>query len=170
VPGRGRRLSASKGRGRLFLPNGLLEELEAEAQNWAPRETGGMLLGYHIDNGGATHELVVIDTVDAGPRARRRRWWFAPDGPWQQEQLERVYRSSGRVGSYLGDWHSHPRGRPRPSMLDRRTYARVAAEPETGTARPLVLILAVGSTLAVGAYLVDRHRELIDLDVTDYSA
>ena len=55
-------------------------------------------------------------------------------------------------------------------MLDRRTYARVAAEPETGTARPFVLILASGSTLAIGVYLVDRHREVIDLGVTACSA
>jgi integrative and conjugative element protein (TIGR02256 family) len=130
-----------------------------------------MLLGYRVGDVDTDKrlELVVTDTIAAGPGARRRRWWFAPDGPWQQEHLENAYQASGRVATYLGDWHSHPRGVPRPSMLDRRTYARVAADLDTATNLPLMVILAPKKSLAVGAFLVDSQRQLLNLEVHPYT-
>jgi integrative and conjugative element protein (TIGR02256 family) len=155
--------------GRLFLPAGLLEDLAAEAHRYAPRETGGMLLGYRRLPTNAPAQLVVTDTVGAGPKARRRRLRFAPDGRWQEQRLEEIYERSGRHSTFLGDWHSHPRGAPRPSLLDRRTYARVAAAPQTASELVLVLILALNDVVRPGAFLVDRRRHVAPLEVLDYT-
>lgn len=56
-----------------------------------------------------------VGAIAAGPRARRARESFEADGAWQEEQLAAAYERSRRTVTYLGDWHSHPRGPARPS-------------------------------------------------------
>lgn len=149
--GRARRLTATPTAGEVLLPARLRAEIEAEAREWAPRETGGMLVGYRTARDGLM-TVVITGTIDAGPGARRARWRFVPDGRWQQRELEKFYKRSGRITTYLGDWHSHPRGVPTPSAVDRRTYARVAAEADTGTDLPVVLIAATGRHAGIAAF------------------
>ena len=66
---------------------------------------------------------------------------FAPNGPWQREELAAVYASSGRITTYLGDWHSHPAGTALPSPKDLRTAKRVARSRAARASRPLTIIL-----------------------------
>lgn len=156
-----RRLRFSPGRlsaGRLYVPAGLLAALAEEGRDWSPLETGGMLVGYRTSSDiGAT--LVITDTIPAGPEPIRSRARFVPDGAWQQGRLEALYEQSGRVVTYLGDWHTHPDGRVRASRTDRATYRRVANDPDLRTAHPLMLIFALGPrNYRVGAYILDGNR------------
>lgn len=86
-------------------------------------------------------EVVVIAVIGPGPRARHEALGFLPDGPWQRRELAALYRDSGRRLTYLGDWHSHPRGAPLPSDLDLETAERIAASPRAQAPRPLMVIL-----------------------------
>lgn len=139
---------------RIFCSDELLAELEGEALSWAPFETGRMLLGFRREAA-----LVVTRTIPAGPNAIRERSRFVPDGEWQQRRLEEAYVASGRLDTYLGDWHTHPDGTPSPSRLDRRTYARVAKEPNSRTTEPVVLITGLNENDAhVGAWIVRGRR------------
>jgi integrative and conjugative element protein (TIGR02256 family) len=141
----------------LYLPRPLLREMVREARDHAPQETGGMLIGYRTSEL-ADAEIVVTGLIGAGPEARRTRNRFEPDGPWQQEQLERIYAQSGRVTTYLGDWHSHPRGGTRLSAIDRATYQRVASDRKARAPHPLVLIIGLRRKPLIGAYTVDESR------------
>jgi integrative and conjugative element protein (TIGR02256 family) len=119
------------------MPDALLVTLANEAERSRPFETGGMLVGWLVDT-----EVVVTGVIAAGPHARHERDSFEADGAWQQLQLEETYRKSGRTVTFLGDWHSHPRGRPRPSQRDRETAALVARSEGARTPQPITLILA----------------------------
>jgi integrative and conjugative element protein (TIGR02256 family) len=112
--------------------------METEAALHAPDETGGMLIGYWSDSGDA----VITDTIEGGPGAVRRPSRFLPDGNWQQERLDEIYIRSGRVLTFLGDWHSHPLGGVRPSLRDRDTAKKVAKSKEARASQPLTLICA----------------------------
>jgi integrative and conjugative element protein (TIGR02256 family) len=79
--------------------------------------------------------------VSDGPCAIREQARFEPDGEWQQAELERIYAESGRIETYLGDWHSHPIGLARPSRRDRRTAARIARDRHARCRNPLTLIV-----------------------------
>ena len=103
-----------------------------------PLETGGILLGHRID-----HEIVITAHIPAGPGAERTRTTFQPDGPWQRQQLESVFRSTAGVTTYLGDWHSHPTGSAPPSKQDRKTAARIASDPAAQVAEPVMLIVVL---------------------------
>ena len=127
--------------GTVWIAEHLLTPLEAEAAKHAPDETGGMLVGYWSESG----EAVITETIEGGPDAIRRPSRFEPNGEWQQERLGELYIQSGRVHTYLGDWHSHPHGVPRPSLRDRDTAKKVAATKAARAPQPLTLICSKGS-------------------------
>lgn len=126
-------------RSRIWVTSDLLGRLEQAAESASPLETGGMLVGYEPPKNSA--EIVVTGQIAAGPDAYHSKARFEPDGAWQEERLAEMYRSSGRVATYVGDWHSHPRTSPVPSALDRETIARVARTRAARAPRPLMLIL-----------------------------
>lgn len=164
VLGRPRRLTRNARAGVVLLPTEVHGTMLDDAYQWAPKETGGMLIGYRAEQHGRL-AIVVTGLIDPGPEATRGATQFVPDGRWQQRQLEEVYERSGRVTTYLGDWHSHPRGRGRPSGKDLATYARVAADPDSGTQLPLALIVALSRTVAIGAYGIDRDRGSVEFEL-----
>jgi integrative and conjugative element protein (TIGR02256 family) len=122
----------------VWLPRALIRRMLEATTSAGERETGGMLVGYE---GADRPELVVTDLIEAGPRARRDEYEFHPDGRWQRRELARVYHESGRVVTFLGDWHSHPHGLPLPSDTDVETAARTAANERARAPRPLTLIV-----------------------------
>ena len=131
---RRRRGSAST----VWLPVALKARLIDEASDYRPSETGGILLGYEADS----TDLVICDLVDAGPDAERSRSRFTPDGEWQEREVAKLYAESGRLHTYLGDWHSHPAGMARPSRRDKETARRIAEHRVARAPRPLMLIIA----------------------------
>jgi integrative and conjugative element protein (TIGR02256 family) len=126
--------------GVVWLPGSALAQMRAQARRHKPLEHGGMLLGWESDG-----QLVVSQLVDAGPKMKATRSSFAPDGDWQQRQLEGIYADSGRTVTYLGDWHSHPRGSRRPSGRDQQTATMIAAVEESRTPEPVSIILRKGT-------------------------
>jgi integrative and conjugative element protein (TIGR02256 family) len=113
-----------------------LSELCAEARRWRTRETGGALFGWR--EGRAT---VVARVVGPGPNARHGVRWFEPDTAWQVVQGRRIYAESGRTIAYLGDWHTHPFGAPRPSSQDAETAKLIARDARFRAPTPLYAIL-----------------------------
>ena len=86
------------------------------------RETGGILLGHHRDR-----PRPVLDAVhagDAGPRAVRQPDAFRRDVRHAQELADLAYRTDGSI--WIGEWHTHPGGSPRPSRRDLTSYRRHA--------------------------------------------
>jgi integrative and conjugative element protein (TIGR02256 family) len=125
---------------RVWIPQTVLETIVHQAAAAVPLETGGMLIGY-ADPDDDTR-LEIIGLIDAGPAAVRKRHRFVPDGPWQCAQLAKRYAESGRIHTFIGDWHSHPGGTCTPSWRDRRTAVKVGAHTDSRMPRPLTLITA----------------------------
>lgn len=111
-------------------------KLTGEARHWKLRETGGALLGWREDD-----QTVVAHVLGPGPNAVHRQHSFEPDGPWQQRQGAHIYRDSGRMVTFLGDWHTHPFGAPMPSSQDSKTATMLADDPRFRTPVPLYAIL-----------------------------
>jgi integrative and conjugative element protein (TIGR02256 family) len=117
--------------------------MQREAERKFPKESGGVLLGYLAAE--EKRHVQILAQIGPGPKARYRRDRFEPDGAWQAEQIAAAYEDSGRITTYLGDWHSHPRGGSSPSKLDRTTVKAIANTPEARAPNPLMLILFKGS-------------------------
>lgn len=141
---------------RVWVARSVLDEIFLSGKEWSPDETGGMLLGFTgVDPG----ELVITGAAAAGPNAVRSRGGFRPDGPWQREELARRYRESGRVTTYLGDWHSHVCGQAIPSKKDLRTAKKIARTSGARMPHPLTLIVACeDDRWLVAGYRYNRRR------------
>lgn len=110
--------------------------MTAEAESWCPKETGGVLVGYWSNK-----DVVVTDIIGPGSKAVHRRYTFTPDTAWQESEIARIYEASGRVHTYLGDWHSHPYGSQNLSIKDLGVMIRVATHRPARAARPIMGIL-----------------------------
>lgn len=146
------------------MSSDLTTQLIAEAVRYAPKETGGVLLG---DVGESPRVSIATELVGAGPSAQREAHRFVPDGPWQRAEIATRYAASGQTLDYLGDWHSHPSGNG-PSRLDHTTARRIATTPDARCPHPLFLIVtAVGSGWELRPYRFGRHRlQRIALEAT----
>jgi integrative and conjugative element protein (TIGR02256 family) len=133
----------------------LWREITAEVASKHPRETGGVLVGYwttplELGKGTATlgrggagimGEVVITAAIGPGPKAVHLREEFVPDHDFHEGEVARVYRQSGRIVQYLGDWHSHPKGPTTLSKKDIRTLVRIMRAPRARAPRPLMLIV-----------------------------
>ena len=120
----------------MWLPKELRDEMSMHARIALPNESGGVLMGYDAGNG-----VVVEAVIGPGPRALHEQAGFVPDYEFQQREISRVYETSGRRHTYLGDWHSHPGGRPMLSRKDKRTLRAIAKHRPARAPNPVMVIL-----------------------------
>lgn len=126
-----------------WIGKAILAEMVAEADRAFPLETGGVLLGYWTR---PFEEVVVAGAIGPGPNASHAARRFCPDAAYQEDEIARRYQASGRLHTYLGEWHSHPDAGPRLSRLDRRTLMAIAAHPEARASTPIMAILVRGGS------------------------
>jgi integrative and conjugative element protein (TIGR02256 family) len=125
--------------GRCWFDRKALSSLIAEANRHPIRETGGALLGWQDRS-----DTVVAAVIGPGPKAKHGLWSFEPDGAWQTAEGARIYAESNRTIAYVGDWHTHPRGAPRPSRTDEATMRSIAKDSAFRRPEPLSLIAGRG--------------------------
>jgi proteasome lid subunit RPN8/RPN11 len=110
-----------------------------------PNETGGVLVGCHIDERPVVANAWECHDPDATPCTFRIR------AGETKTLVENARHGDERLG-YLGEWHSHPSGAG-PSDLD--TAAMLGAARESGLDRPVLLIAVPGNdgSLDLQAYV-----------------
>lgn len=143
---------------RLWIAGCQFEELETEAIEKSPLETGGVLLGYWgTDN---QSDAIVTHIIGPGPKAIHCKTRFVPDHEFQLAQLSKIYEESGRQTQYLGDWHTHPGGTGYPSEQDRTTIFRIARCRTARVQRPIMLIVYGGPCWSAYAWQCLRPKLL----------
>ena len=118
-----------------WLDETALALMGRDTLKWSPKETGGPLFGY-VNFG----EIVITRAFLPGPKAWHFPWLYRPDRTAVQMALEEVYEESDGRERWVGSWHSHPLGRALPSVVDRRTAARISAEEKVRCPEPVMLI------------------------------
>ena len=125
---------------RIWINNAVESFITIEAARTWPLETGGVLIGYVADN----DDMVILSASGPGPNASHKRYRFKPDHNYQLDFIEEAFINHNRKAYYLGDWHTHPKGEPAMSFMDRRTLIRIAEYKEVTVSAPLMLILGGG--------------------------
>lgn len=133
----------------------LLADMQFEADRTFPRETGGVLMGFWAPLG---KEVVVTSLIGPGPNAVHESDSFLPDAPYQEREIARVYRESGHIHTYLGDWHSHPRSTARLSRKDIGTLKRIRAWKDARIEIPIMGVLAGGEPWQLSVWALRRVR------------
>lgn len=84
-----------------------------QIENHKP-ESGGILIGYYIDN----FSYVVTDITIPTCFDKFSRFNFIRSRISAQKAINILFKESGGKKIYLGEWHSHPEKLPTPSFLD----------------------------------------------------
>lgn len=156
----------------LWLADVAKYDIAEHARRRRLRETGGALFGYEADDA-----WIVEKALGPGPQARHERFRLVSDRTHLQEAIDREIATSDGARYYLGEWHTHLLGPPRPSGRDRASAAAIADRPKTGLRQPLVLIQATipwGRSIRPGRlcafYFNAVARDLLPLDVRPFTA
>jgi len=120
-----------------WIEKNVLRAIESESQRMVPKETGGLLLGYWSDN-----EVVITNATMPGPRARHRKSSYFPDSNYDGNIMAEFYFESGGITTYLGDWHSHPKGGGGLSRHDLITLFNIATYEPARATNPIMMIEA----------------------------
>lgn len=123
----------------LWIEQSCISEMKTGGADFAPLETGGILLGYWAVSG---DEAVVTAILGPGPNAVHSRKSFIPDSDFHNQEIAKIYEQSGRNVTYLGDWHTHPGGYARMSKQDRNTLLKIGATAEARAPNAVMLIAA----------------------------
>jgi len=119
-----------------WISNASADMLFAEADRTFPLETGGILMGYPTGN-----EIIISEIIGPGPQAIHCAHSFTPDYEYQEAEVARLYATSYRKWTYLGDWHTHPRQKfPDLSAKDIQTLQRIAGSKKARVATPIMLL------------------------------
>lgn len=84
------------------------------------REAGGILLGHRR---GRHIEVTLATTPKRDDK--RARMAFERLSLFHQSFAIRAWRRFGRTLDYVGEWHTHPEHRPRPSTIDRTEWEKL---------------------------------------------
>lgn len=102
----------------------VVQTIHEDSRRWMPCETGGALVGYIAYE---SRTIIIAGLVDA-PRDSVResaRFILGTDG--LVEKLRGAHQASLGHLSFIGTWHSHPRG-GKHSEIDRETLHRIAED------------------------------------------
>jgi integrative and conjugative element protein (TIGR02256 family) len=125
-------------------------------------ETGGPLFGY-----AEKADVVITHACGPGRDAQHRPTRFSCARGWVTECIAEVFEETSGKASYLGEWHTHPLSRARPSGADQRAVEQIAYQCDVELPQPTILIQSTKifrrrvhvSTLA--AYRWDSHANTL---------
>jgi integrative and conjugative element protein (TIGR02256 family) len=120
------------------LPDDLLNTMKTLAYEAMPNETGGTLVGYYSEDRRVAFVTQVL-VAKTGARRERSGFFRPPDSV--DDQLKKVLKESKSRTYFLGDWHSHPIGKPSPSSVDLGTLRGLARSPSVATDTPIMIIV-----------------------------
>ena len=146
---------SSDGRFSMVIDDRLVESIHRLCDESAPLETGGIIIGsYNADGGTAS----VTRIEGPPPDSRRERNRFHRGSRGLQRLLERLWR---RGEHYLGEWHFHPAGHPRPSPHDVRQMKAISEEREARCPEPILIV--AGENRKVTIYVFPKGEEAVQL-------
>ena len=85
-------------------------------------ESGGLLLGRFIKG---SKNVIVDDVTEPQRKDIQSRVRFYRCDHGHQELLNRVWKNSGGITNYLGEWHTHPERYPDYSSQDYKNWKAI---------------------------------------------
>lgn len=139
----------------LEISQSILDEMYSKAFAAFPNETGGMFAGRISDDG---HEALIEHLVmPSKTESSHVSFMRETDG------MDQIWKELAEQGlSYLGEWHTHPKGTTQYSYTDYQAMVGVANDRHVALATPLLFIISLNDSCITDnkAYLYDKGKLL----------
>jgi integrative and conjugative element protein (TIGR02256 family) len=96
----------------IYINKDALTIIENQVSKCQSFETGGILLGYHLNNGTS----IITHAVTSRGRSIKENKLFKKDLSHAVKMENKLNKKYGTI--YLGDWHKHPNNNTMYSFLD----------------------------------------------------
>ena len=103
-----------------------LELLHKFKQYAGENEAGGILLGCYRDP-----HIEVVSATPPGPGDIRRPFSFIRKCVSHKHEAYKQWNQSGKLITYIGEWHTHPQVIPEPSHVDYRNWLKYLPSCDT---------------------------------------
>jgi integrative and conjugative element protein (TIGR02256 family) len=134
---------------KVFITDRAYKQIRKEVNRQPYRETGGIMVGFSTPN-----SLIITDATGPGPSAVHQPYSIRFDERYCAQKVKQLKRR-GKHQRYVGDWHSHPFSKLKPSKVDRRSFS-MKSVTHYNTSYPLMLIAGPGPAISLKAYLLKK--------------
>lgn len=118
----------------------LIENIQSERQRKLPNETGGILIGSY-DN--QRKIIYIVDSLSSPADSIEWPSLYIRGIKGIKRQLKNVEDRTNKMLSYIGEWHSHPKGYSSvPSHEDRKAFEWLTKVSNESGNLPLMLIMS----------------------------
>lgn len=122
---------------KVLVSNQLIESITEVALEYYPNEFGGILSGYKSDN-----QIVIVD-FETPSRVESNGNQFVRHTDNLNEYLSNIYKSSGGIVEYVGEWHSHPGSSAEYSSNDKKSMITISKDKKVKIKNPIMIILSI---------------------------
>ena len=125
----------------IIIDEKLIGDLSRLGFQHYPNEYGGLLVGRYVKN----NEEVIIQETVLPIKFKSSEFSFERGTEGMRETLTAFFEKSPSL-IYVGEWHTHPNGRPVPSHVDFSALQAIAEHDEVLIKNPLLLIISLTKT------------------------
>ena len=116
----------------VLVDNIVFEKMARCSRRFSPLEAGGLVLGYRKNT-----YLHAIDVTLPGPWDKHSRSSFHRSPRAHRLRALRLWRKSGGLIDWIGEWHSHPSFSLSPSSTDHRNWKRLVRHRKAAMIFPI---------------------------------
>lgn len=116
----------------------LITQIEMIGCQHYPNEFGGILLGKYSND----RKTVVVSNTILPMTYKSAKYSFERGSEGLKEQLISYYNDPEQL-MYVGEWHTHPDGRPFPSGTDIRALKQIVNDDNVYICSPIMVILGL---------------------------
>ncbi|WP_078593125.1 Mov34/MPN/PAD-1 family protein [Evansella clarkii] len=144
---------------KIFIHYKVMDSFFNETKLFGLKETGGVLIGYRVGN-----EFVITDNTGPGPNAKHQLLHFERDVDYCNNKIEEIFEQSNGGLNYLGEWHTHPLGKPVPSPQDNKSMFEISETDSYQNDCPLLIIVRKKrNDISIGTFIyLNSKRKKLD--------
>lgn len=138
----------------IVIDDKLVDQLCRLGSDHYPKEYGGLLVGRYVND----NKEVLIEQTVLPKKFKSSAFSFERGVEGLRNILAGLFRKNPSL-IYVGEWHTHPDGRPVPSSTDSSALRTIAEHKDVFIKNPLLLIIGVSSTgYELGFYVLHKNE------------
>lgn len=138
----------------ISIDDKLVSKLIKTGQIHCPNEIGGFLIGYYSE------DLKILNITDMiMPNVYKgSKTFFERETTGIESLLVKLY-SETQKKYYVGEWHTHPGGLPKPSQTDMKAINSIVTHKQVAIKNPVFIIIGyINEDIKLGFYVPFKNK------------